>query len=34
MKLTFLDWAVVAAYFLINLLIGLYYRKKASQSTG
>ena len=34
MKLTFLDWAVVAAYFLINLLIGLYYRKKASASTG
>jgi Na+/proline symporter len=34
MKLTFLDWMVVAAYFLINLLIGLYYRKKASQSTG
>ena len=34
MKLTFLDWVVVAAYFLINLLIGLYYRKRASQSTG
>jgi Na+/proline symporter len=34
MKLTLLDWAVVAAYFLINLLIGLYYRKKASASTG
>jgi Na+/proline symporter len=34
MKLTFLDWSVVAAYFLINLLIGLYYRKKASRSTG
>ena len=33
MKLTFLDWSVVAAYFLINLLIGLYYRKKASAST-
>jgi Na+/proline symporter len=33
-KLTFLDWSVVAAYFLINLLIGLYYRKKASGSTG
>ena len=33
MKLTFTDWAVVAAYFLINLLIGLYYRKKASAST-
>jgi Na+/proline symporter len=34
MKLTFLDWTVVAAYFLINLAIGLYYRKKASRSTG
>ena len=33
MKLTFLDWSVVAAYFLINLMIGLYYRKKASAST-
>ena len=34
MKLTALDWTVVAAYFVINLLIGLYYRKKASASTG
>jgi solute:Na+ symporter, SSS family len=33
MKLTFVDWLVVAAYFLINLLIGLYYRRKASAST-
>ena len=33
MKLTFTDWIVVAGYFLINLLIGLYYRKKASAST-
>ncbi|MBI4166742.1 MAG: Na+:solute symporter [Acidobacteria bacterium] len=33
MKLTFLDWCVVAFYFLINLLIGLYYRKKAGAST-
>jgi solute:Na+ symporter, SSS family len=33
MKLTILDWAVVAAYFLFNLAIGLYYRKKASSST-
>ncbi|MFZ0962814.1 MAG: sodium:solute symporter family protein [Terriglobia bacterium] len=33
MKLTFIDWLVVAAYFLLNLLIGLYYRKKASAST-
>jgi SSS family solute:Na+ symporter len=34
MKITLLDWIVVAAYFLINLLIGLYYRRKASKSTG
>jgi SSS family solute:Na+ symporter len=34
MKITFLDWMVVAAYFLVNLLIGLYYRRKASGSTG
>ncbi|MBI1983737.1 MAG: Na+:solute symporter [Acidobacteria bacterium] len=34
MKLTLIDWLVVAAYFGINLAIGLYYRKKASQSTG
>jgi len=33
MKLTIVDWIVVSAYFLINLLIGLYYRKKASAST-
>jgi len=33
MKLTFLDWFVVAAYFLVNLLIGLYYRKKGGSST-
>jgi SSS family solute:Na+ symporter len=34
MKLTVIDWVVVAAYFAVNLLIGLYYRKKASASTG
>ncbi len=33
MKLTFLDWSVVAAYFLVNLLIGLWYRKRATGST-
>ncbi|MBI3694671.1 MAG: Na+:solute symporter, partial [Acidobacteria bacterium] len=32
MTLTPLDWAVVAAYFLLNLLIGLYYQKRAGQS--
>jgi Na+/proline symporter len=34
MKITFIDWLVVAVYFALNLLIGLYYRKRASASTG
>ncbi len=33
MKLTLTDWLVVAGYFLLNLVIGLYYRKKGSAST-
>src|SRR6202046_556615 len=33
MPLTHLDWLVIAAYLLFNLLIGLYYRSKASGST-
>ncbi len=33
MPLTYLDWIVIAAYLLFNLLIGLYYRRKASGST-
>ncbi len=33
MKLTFADWLVVGVYFLVNLAIGLYYRRKASAST-
>src|SRR5437899_65844 len=33
MKITFTDWLVVAVYFLVNLSIGLYYRKRASAST-
>ncbi len=33
MKISSLDWAVVVAYFGVNLGIGLYYRRKASQST-
>jgi Na+/proline symporter len=33
MQLTWLDWAVIAAYFLANVLIGLYYRKRATGST-
>src|SRR5262245_28919346 len=33
MNLTLLDWLVVVAYFAINLLIGLWYRKRATGST-
>jgi Na+/proline symporter len=33
MPLTHLDWLVIVAYLLFNLLIGLYYRSKASGST-
>ncbi len=33
MKISLVDWCVVAAYFTVNLLIGLYYRHKASAST-
>jgi Na+/proline symporter len=32
MRLNLIDWLVVAAYFAFNLAIGLYYRKKATQS--
>ncbi|MGH9657246.1 MAG: sodium:solute symporter family protein, partial [Bryobacteraceae bacterium] len=34
MKLTWVDWSIVAAYFLFNLAIGFYYKRKASESTG
>jgi solute:Na+ symporter, SSS family len=33
MRLTLLDWLAVAAYFLLNILIGIYYRKRATGST-
>ena len=33
MNLTLLDWAVIAAYFLFNLGIGLYYARRARGST-
>ena len=32
MQLTFIDWAVVAAYFLFNLGIGIYYKSRAGLS--
>lgn len=34
MKLTPVDWLVIAAYFLFCLAIGIYYRKKATKSVG
>src|ERR1700704_4649913 len=34
MKLTLLDWTVVAAYFAFNLAVGFYYKARASKSTG
>jgi Na+/proline symporter len=33
-KLTAVDWAIVAAYFLFNLAIGFYYKNRAGRSTG
>jgi Na+/proline symporter len=33
MRLTWIDGAVIGGYFLINLLIGLWYRKRAAGST-
>lgn len=33
MRLTWIDWIAIAAYFLFNILIGLYYRKRATGST-
>ena len=32
MKLTAVDWAIVAAYFLFNLAIGFYYKSRAGKS--
>src|SRR5436189_4822562 len=32
MKLTALDWCVVAAYFLFNLAVGFYYKARAGSS--
>src|SRR6476660_1795280 len=33
MKLTALDWSVVAAYFLFNLAVGFYYKSRAGTNT-
>jgi Na+/proline symporter len=32
-KLTSIDWSIIAAYFLFNLLIGFYYKSKAGSNT-
>ena len=32
MQLTIADWMIIAAYFIFNLAIGIYYRKKATGS--
>src|SRR5438552_4939272 len=33
MKLTVLDWSIVAAYFLFNLAVGFYYKARAGKNT-
>src|SRR5882724_9272569 len=33
MKLTALDWSIVAAYFLFNLAVGFYYKSRAGKNT-
>ena len=33
MQLTLLDWLAIAAYFLANILIGLYYRRRGTGTT-
>ena len=32
MKLTIIDWAIIAAYFPFNLAIGFYYKSRAGQN--
>src|SRR5579859_6463022 len=34
MKLTALDWSIVASYFAFNLAVGFYYKSRAGKSTG
>lgn len=34
MKLTVIDWSIVAAYFLFNLAIGFYYKSRAGKDIG
>lgn len=32
MQISILDWVAVAAYFLLNIAIGFYYKKRAGKS--
>src|SRR6202051_4808139 len=34
MRLTVLDWSIVATYFAFNLAVGFYYKSRAGKSTG
>src|SRR5277367_3735943 len=34
MHLTYIDWVVIAAYFAVNLGIGFYYARRASDNVG
>src|SRR5262247_533282 len=34
LRLTALDWTIVAAYFLFNLAVGFYYKSRAGKDTG
>jgi len=33
MPLTWIDWSVIAGYLLINLAIGIYYRRRSGGNT-
>jgi Na+/proline symporter len=33
MLLTWIDWLVIIGYLLINLAVGMYYRRRASGNT-
>ncbi|MGH9898073.1 MAG: sodium:solute symporter family protein, partial [Pyrinomonadaceae bacterium] len=33
MRLALIDWTIIAAYFVLSVLIGLYFTRRASSST-
>src|SRR2546425_12161842 len=33
MRLTLADWSIVALYFLFNVAVGLYYKRRAGRDT-